>query len=49
MKGTAVGVTPFFTETDLVNSDLVTLQNMNYPTAAQRMGESLVSKVSEGW
>jgi outer membrane lipopolysaccharide assembly protein LptE/RlpB len=49
MKGTAFGVTPFFTETDLVNSDLVTLQNMNYPTAAQRMGESLVSKVSEGW
>jgi len=49
MKGTAVGVTPFFTETDLVNSDIVTLQNMNYPTAAQRMGESLVSKVSEGW
>jgi hypothetical protein len=49
MKGIAVGVTPFFTETDLVNSDIVTLQNMNYPTAAQRMGASLVSKVSEGW
>ena len=49
MKGKAVGVTPFFTESDLVNSDLVTIQNMNYPIAAQRMAENLVSKVSEGW
>ena len=49
MQGTAIGVTPFFTESDLVNSDLVTIQNMNYPIAAQRMGESLVSRVSEGW
>ena len=49
MKGTATGVTPFFTESDLVNSDLVTTQNMNYPIAAQRMAEGLVSKVSEGW
>ena len=49
MKGSARGETPFFTESDLVNFDLVTLQNMNYPTAAQRMAEMLVSKVSEGW
>jgi outer membrane lipopolysaccharide assembly protein LptE/RlpB len=49
MEGTAVGVTPFFIEGDAVNSDLVTYQNMNYPIAAQRMAENLVSKVSEGW
>ena len=49
VKGKAVGVTPFFTESDLVNSDLVTTQNMNYPIAAQRMAVSLVSQVSEGW
>jgi hypothetical protein len=42
-------VTPFFTESDIVNSDLVTNQNMNYPIAAQRMAENLVSKVAEGW
>jgi len=49
MEGTAIGITPFFSEGDLVNSDLVTNQNMNYPIAAQRMAEHLVSKVSEGW
>jgi len=49
MEGNAVGVTPFFSEADLVNSDLVTNQNMNYPIAAQRMAEHLVSKVAEGW
>jgi outer membrane lipopolysaccharide assembly protein LptE/RlpB len=49
MEGRAVGVTPFFTETDRVNSDLVTNQNMNYPIAAQRMAEKLVSKLAEGW
>jgi hypothetical protein len=49
MEGTAVGVTPFFSESDLVNSDLVTNQNMNYPIAAQRMAQNLVSKVAEGW
>jgi hypothetical protein len=27
----------------------VTNQNMNYPIAAQRMAEKLVSKVAEGW
>jgi outer membrane lipopolysaccharide assembly protein LptE/RlpB len=48
-QGTAVGRTPFFTESDLVNSDLVTNQNMNYPIAAQRMAQDLVSKVAEGW
>jgi len=49
MQGTAIGVTPFFTESDRVNSDIVTNQNMNYPIAAQRMAEHLVSRVSEGW
>ena len=49
MSGKAVGTTPFFSESDRVNSDLVTNQNRNYPTAAQRMAESLVSRVSEGW
>ncbi len=48
-QGSATGTTPFFTESDRVNSDLVTNQNMNYPIAAQRMAESLVSKVAEGW
>jgi hypothetical protein len=49
IEGTARGVTPFFTESDLINSDLVTNQNMNYPIAAQRMAEHLVSRVAEGW
>lgn len=49
LEGTAVGVTPFFTESDRVNSDLVTNQNMNYPIAAQRMAEKLVASVAEGW
>lgn len=48
-QGKARGTTPFFTESDLVNSDLVNNQNMNYPIAAQRMAENLVSKVAEGW
>jgi len=43
-QGKARGTTPFFTD-----SNLVTDQNMNYPSAAQRMAENLVSKVSEGW
>ena len=49
MQGTATGVTPFFIDGDAVNSDLVTYQNMNYPIAAQRMAENLVSRVAEGW
>jgi len=49
MEGVAEGRTPYFTEADIVNSDLVTNQNMNYPIAAQRMAENLVSKVAEGW
>lgn len=49
VEGTAKGVTPFFTESDLINSDLVTSQNMNYPIAAQRMAEHLVGRVAEGW
>jgi outer membrane lipopolysaccharide assembly protein LptE/RlpB len=49
MEGKAIGVTPFFTESDRVNSDLVTFQNMNYPIAAQRMAEKLVGRVAEGW
>jgi outer membrane lipopolysaccharide assembly protein LptE/RlpB len=48
-QGKARGTTPFFTDSDLVNSDLVNDQNMNYPIAAQRMAEDLVSKVAEGW
>lgn len=48
-EGTARGTTPFFTESDLVNSDLVANQNINYPIAAQRMAENLVSRVAEGW
>jgi outer membrane lipopolysaccharide assembly protein LptE/RlpB len=47
--GKAVGTTPFFTESDRVNSDIVTSQNINYPIAAQRMAEKLVGKVAEGW
>ncbi|MFI0347959.1 MAG: LPS assembly lipoprotein LptE [Chthoniobacterales bacterium] len=49
LKGRAEGYTPFFVNTDNVNSDLVTDQNMNYPIAAQRMAVNLVSKLSEGW
>ncbi len=49
VKGTAEGRTPFFVNSDSVNSDLVTDQNINYPLAAQRMAEHLVSKVAEGW
>jgi outer membrane lipopolysaccharide assembly protein LptE/RlpB len=49
MTGSAVGVTPFFTEADRVNSDVVTSQNINYPIAAQRMAEKLVGKVTSGW
>ena len=49
VEGNAIGVTPFFTEGDNINSDIVTTQNMNYPIAAQRMAEHLVSRVSEGW
>ena len=49
LKGTAEGHTPFFVNSDSVSYDLVTDQNMNYPIAAQRMAEHLVSKVSEGW
>lgn len=49
LKGKAEGRTPFFVNSDNINSDLVTDQNINYPLAAQRMAEHLVSKVSEGW
>lgn len=49
LKGTAEGRTPFFVNSDSYNSDLVTDQNINYPIAAQRMAEHLVSHVSEGW
>lgn len=49
MKGKAEGHAPFFINTDSVNSDLVTDQNMNYSLASQRMAQVLVSKVSEGW
>jgi outer membrane lipopolysaccharide assembly protein LptE/RlpB len=48
-KGTATGQVIFFVNSDSINSDLVTDQNINYPIAAQRMAERLVSKVSEGW
>jgi outer membrane lipopolysaccharide assembly protein LptE/RlpB len=48
-QGKATGTTPFFSDSDIVNSDLVTNQNMNYPIAARRMAENLVSKVAEGW
>ena len=48
-KGKAEGRTPFFVNSDSVNSDLVTDQNMNYPIAAQRMAERLTSKIAEGW
>jgi outer membrane lipopolysaccharide assembly protein LptE/RlpB len=48
--GTVTGETPFFVAADTsVNSDMVTTQNMNYPIAAQRMAENLVSRVAEGW
>jgi len=47
--GKAEGRAPFFVNSDSINSDLVTDQNINYPIAAQRMAERLVSKVSEGW
>jgi len=49
LKGKATGQTPFFINSDNLNSDLVTDQNINYPIAAQRMAEHLVSHVSEGW
>lgn len=49
LEGNAIGVTPFFTGGDNVNSDIVTTQNMNYPIAAQRMAQHLVGRVSEGW
>lgn len=48
-KGKAEGRMPFFVNSDSMNSDLVTDQNVNYPIAAQRMAEHLVSHVSEGW
>jgi outer membrane lipopolysaccharide assembly protein LptE/RlpB len=48
-QGKARGTTPFFSDSDLANSDLVTNQNINYPIAAQRMAENLVSQVAEGW
>ena len=48
-KGRAEGQAPFFVNSDGMNSDLVTDQNINYPIAAQRMAERLVGKVSEGW
>lgn len=49
LKGKASGRVPFFVNTDNINSDLITDQNINYPIAAKRMAENLVSKVSEGW
>lgn len=49
LKSTAEGRTPFFVNSDGINSDLVTDQNINYPLAAQRMAERLVNHVSEGW
>jgi len=49
MKGRAEGHVPFFINSDNVNSDLITDQNINYPIAAQRAAEAIVSKVSEGW
>jgi len=49
LKGKAEGYTPFFVNSDNVNSDLVMDQIINYPIAAQRMAEKLVSRVSEGW
>lgn len=48
-EGKAQGTTPFFSESDIINSDLVNNQRMNYPIAAQHMAENLVSKVAEGW
>lgn len=49
LSGKAQGHAPFFINSDSINSDLVTDQNMNYPLAAQRMAATLVSKVCEGW
>ncbi|MBX9742678.1 MAG: hypothetical protein K2W99_03970 [Chthoniobacterales bacterium] len=49
LRGKAEGHAPFFINSDSVNSDLITDQNMNYPLAAQRMATVLVSKVCEGW
>ena len=49
LKGRAEGHVPFFVNSDSINSDLITDQNINYPIAAQRAAESIVSKVSEGW
>lgn len=49
LKGRAEGHVPFFVNSDSINSDLITDQNINYPIAAQRVAESIVSKVSEGW
>lgn len=49
LKGRAEGHAPFFVNTDNVNSDVVTDQNMNYSLASQRMAEVLASRVSEGW
>ena len=49
-QGQVTGETPFFVAADTsVNSDMVTTQNMNYPIAAKRMAENLVSRVAEGW
>ncbi len=49
LRGKAEGHAPFFVNTDNVNSDLITDQNMNYSLASQRMAQVLVSRVSEGW
>ncbi|MFZ4116057.1 MAG: LPS assembly lipoprotein LptE [Chthoniobacterales bacterium] len=49
LKGRVEGHVPFFINSDNVNSDLVTDQNINYPIAAQRAAEAIVSRVSEGW
>jgi outer membrane lipopolysaccharide assembly protein LptE/RlpB len=49
LKSRAEGRAPFFVNSDNINSDLVTDQNMTYPIAAQHMAERLVSHVSEGW
>lgn len=49
LKGRAEGHVPFFINSDNVNSDLTTDQNINYPIAAQRAAEAIVSKVSEGF
>ncbi len=49
LRGRAEGHVPFFINSDNINSDLVTDQNINYPIAAQRAAELIVSRVSEGW